>query len=254
MKSARPLYCLVLAAALAAPTFVVHAADAPPPATRPARGFRPGGPGGPRDPGQMLKMQRQRLEELNLNDDQKKKLDEIYASAEGDFKKALEETRDASPQERREKIGPILFGVREKVMGVLTDEQKQKFREMGPGFGGRGGPGGPGGMNQVGRLRENLDKLDLTAEQKPKVAAVLDDAQKKGDALRAEMENGNADRQQLMDKGMQIRDEVRTKLDEILTPEQKEKLRGIMQQEGPGPGGPGGRRFGRPGAATRPAR
>jgi Spy/CpxP family protein refolding chaperone len=248
MKSARPLYYLVLVVALGMPT-VVHAADTPA-ATRPARGIRPGA-GGPRDPGQMLKMQRQRLEELKLSEDQKKKLDEIYASAEGDFKKALEETRDANPQERRERIGPVLMGLREKITGVLTDEQKQKLREMGPGLG--GGPGGPGGMNPLPRLRENLEKLDLSAEQKPKVVAVLDDAQKKADALRAEMENGNADRQQLMEKGTQIREETRSKLEEILTAEQKGKLRGMMQQEGPGPGGPGGRRFGRPGAASRPA-
>src|SRR4051812_41594613 len=66
---ARPLYRLVvLAAALPLPTFV-HAADTPP-ATRPARQLRPGA-GGPRDPGQMLKMQRQRLDELNLSDEQK---------------------------------------------------------------------------------------------------------------------------------------------------------------------------------------
>ena len=109
------------------------------------------------------------------------------------------------------------MSLREKVAGVLTDEQKQKFREMGPAGGGLGRPGGPGGPEMLGRLRENLDKLDLSADQKTKVSALMDDAQKKADALRAEMDNGNADRQQLMEKGMQMREDMRSKLTDIAT-------------------------------------
>src|SRR5438270_13195118 len=85
---------------------------APPATTRPAR---PGPAGGLRDPSQLLKFQRERLNQLDLTADQKKKLDEIYSSTEADFKKALDEAKSDAPQERRQKVAPILISLREKV-------------------------------------------------------------------------------------------------------------------------------------------
>lgn len=238
--SARLMLCAVT---LLAGVFMIapamEAADEKP-TTRPQR------PMGNADPGTFLKMQRARLDQLGLTDDQKKKVDEIFVSAAGDLRKALEETKDLGPQERREKVMPVMVAIRDKVGVVLTEEQKQKLIQMGP----MGGPGGRGPT--TGRLKENLAKLDLSAEQKTKVEAILAESQKKAEALRAEVENGNADRQKIMEKGQQIGDETRDALKEVLTPAQQEKLRGLMQSDG-GPGGqrPGTR--GRPGAATRPS-
>jgi Spy/CpxP family protein refolding chaperone len=233
----RSIRILALSAGLLVTAGSVRAADDKP-TTRPQRPFQQGN----RDPGMMLKMQRQRLDQLDLTADQKKKLDDIYASAEGELK-------DSAPQDRREKM----MAIREKTMAVLTDDQKKKLEQMGPRFGGGQGTG-TGPRNPVQHIRDNLDKLNLTSEQKPKVTAVLDGAEKKIDAMRAEMENGNADRQAMMKKGQEIREETRTKLAAILTSEQQEKLRSIMEADRGGPGGPGGRFGGRRGGpTTRPA-
>src|SRR5438309_1003552 len=120
----RSIRILALSASLLLTAGSVRAADDKP-ATRPQRGAQQGN----RDPAMMMKMQRQRLDQLDLTSDQKKKLDDIYASAETDFKKALEEAKD-DPQQRREKLGPVMMSTREKTMAVLTDEQKKKLEQM----------------------------------------------------------------------------------------------------------------------------
>jgi Spy/CpxP family protein refolding chaperone len=208
-------------------TAVVHAApDATTQPTRP-------GPGG-REPGQFLKILHERLEKLDLTADQKKQIAEIMSDTEAQIKQALQETRGASQDDRRQKLQPIMSGLREKIGGVLTDEQKQKLQqEMAAARASNGGQANP-----LNRLRDNLDKLGLSEDQKSKANAVLDDAQKKMTDMREQLENGNGDRQQVQEKGQAIRDEVKSKMAEILTKEQQDKLHDLMEaQGGPGPGG-----------------
>lgn len=207
---------------------------------------RPDGQGqGRPDAGQFLQRARERLNELNLTDEQKKKVDEIYASGAEDLKKL----RDLDPQERRPKMMELMTGLREKVAAVLTDEQKKKFAEMGPG--GRGGPGGAGGVGA--RLEESLQKLDLTAEQKAKIKPVVEDVKKKFEELRSQIAGGGGDRQAMREKVMALLEETRDKLKEILTPEQATKLKELMMPPGGAGGGAGeGRRPGAGGGTPPP--
>ncbi len=190
-------------------------ADAPP--TRPQAGRL--------DPSQIFKMQRERLDQLNLTDDQKKKLDEIYTNAEAELKKADDGDRSA--------FAKAMKDVREKTREVLTDEQKSNL----PAARATGGPI----MNVIDRLETSLGKLDLSAEQKAKVEPVLADAKKKFAELRSQLQSG--DRTAMREKFKTAMDETRDKLKEILTPQQAAKLKADLDAVRTGAAA------GRPGAA-----
>ena len=220
-------------------TAVIHAA--PGDTTRPTRP----GPGG-REPGSMLKMLHERLDKLDLSADQKKQIAQIMSDTEAQIKQTMQETRDAGQDNRRQKLQTIMGDLREKIGGVLTDEQKQKLQqEMAAGRAGNGGQANP-----LNRVRENLDKLGLSDDQKSKANGVLDDAQKKMTDIREQLQNGNGDPQQAQEKSQVIRDDVKSKLAEILTKEQQDKLHDLMEAGGgPGPGSDA-----TPNGARRPAK
>ncbi len=103
---------------------------------------------------------------------------------------------------------------------------------------GQGGPGMGGGMlgMPVERLKE---ELGLTDEQVKQVEGLAAEMREKGQAAREAMRNGDFEgaRAQFQALGEQMR----TKLDEVLTPEQREKAAAMRQrQERFGRGGEGG--------------
>lgn len=198
------------------------------PADKPAEATPARPQGGRMTPAQILKMQRERLDRLNLTDDQKKKLDEIYADAEAELKKTAEGDRQA--------LATAMTTVREKTRAVLTDEQKTNL-PAGPAA--AGGPGTAGGpiTNVIERLEKSLDKLDLSADQKTKTAPVVADAKKKFEELRSQLQSG--DRAAMREKFKTTMDETRDKLKDILTPEQAAKLKADLETMRPGAGRPG---------------
>jgi Spy/CpxP family protein refolding chaperone len=234
---------------------------------------RGGGGDRPRmEPGRILDRVQETLKDLNLSDDQKTKIKTIIDKARTDLQAAMKDQNQA-PEDRRQKVREALAPVREKINEVLDETQRDKLREKmqregfrGPGERERGGdgadkpkgdrperpegagrpgrPGGPDGAGGpprrgdgpgpgMGRLRENLDKLGLSDDQRKKVDSLLSETEKK---VREAMENS------------------KKQLDEILTDEQKQKLKEMMapqrggrgergegRGEGPRrPGGPGG--------------
>jgi periplasmic protein CpxP/Spy len=89
------------------------------------------------------------------------------------------------------------------------------------------------------------EELNLTADQKPKVEAIMKDAAEKRKALR---DDTALTPEQRREKAKAIAEESKTKLKDILTAEQLAKFE-EMQKNRPGrPGGPGG-----PGGDHKPA-
>jgi len=144
---------------------------------------------------------------------------------------------------------------------VLNDEQKKAFREKldaarkeMAGAAAAAAPRRPGQM--IERLRENLAKLELSEEQKKKVDAVIDETQAQAKELREAVQAGDEMARDKLGVALQ---QARTDIATILKPEQREKLRDLMEPEtGPamGPGmmeGERARRRDRPRPATRPA-
>ncbi len=208
---------------LALPT-VVRAADAP--STQPAKPApdqRPGGIGG----GAMgLEITRRALDDVGLSDDQKKKVDDIFAEARTKLQAMVQDFRDKQtpPDERREQMRTFMTDLRGKIAPLLDDSQKQKIQEKMASL--RNG----GGLSTLltARLKEAGDKLNLTADQKPKFDAVVADAQKKLQDLKPA---DGADRQDLMQKANAIRQDTIEQLKAILSPEQLAQLKDAMRPE-----------------------
>lgn len=106
-----------------------------------------------------------------------------------------------------------------------------------------GGGGGRGMMNPQTQLDAMTSQLSLTADQQPKVLAILQDSQKKMSDLRA----SGGDPADMRPKMMTIRQDQQSKIKALLTDEQKTKYDAMIQaqqqrmgggQGGPGAGGP----------------
>jgi Spy/CpxP family protein refolding chaperone len=260
--------------------------DTPPPAgerqNRP-EGRPEGGPDGRRmEPGRMLDRIQEVYGRLNLSEEQKTKVKSIVDGAKKDVAAAMKEVEGKEPRERMEKMREVLQPVREKLMDVLDETQREKLREEfrnagGPGGGrfggpqaegqppreasdrpdgarrGRGGPdgaGGPDGQRRqrdpgeaIKRLRDNLPELKLSDEQKQKVDSLLSETEKKLTDLRTEAEK---QAQETRTKFREAFESNKQKLDSILTDEQKKKLEELLPAPRGG-GGDGERRGDRPG-------
>jgi Spy/CpxP family protein refolding chaperone len=102
--------------------------------------------------------------------------------------------------------------------------------------------GGPNG-EQAGPRRGNIaEQLNLTAEQKPKVEAIMKEAGNKRKALR---EDTSLTPEQRREKAQALQAETKAKLKDVLTAEQLTKFEEMAknrrgQNPGGGPGGPGG--------------
>lgn len=118
--------------------------------TLPAQDKKPNRPEGGPPAGQRGEMVKERLaklaEELNLTADQKTKI-EAALKAQAETMRGL---RDATPEDRREKMQAARKEMDAKMKEILTAEQYTKWEKIREqrgqgGQGRRGGPGGPGG-------------------------------------------------------------------------------------------------------------
>jgi len=166
MKSLKSLFLALLALG-ATQSPLLQAQDAADPASPPAEGRRGKGRGpgdGPQGRGQMMNPQarvEQLDRELGLSADQKTKLTEVFSKARTDME-GLRGSGDGDREANREKMQSIMQATRGDVQAVLTDDQKKKFKSMGPGPGrgerGEKGPRGdrPQGGGGQGKRKKNV--------------------------------------------------------------------------------------------------
>jgi Spy/CpxP family protein refolding chaperone len=265
MTTPFPNYRFILTAGLLMALFAALAEAQ----TRPAREGREAGP-------PQLRGLQERISQLNLSDDQKVQFQAIKDEIAETIKGLGKGVKDLPPAERREKLQAALGDVREKFMSILTPEQKQQFAAQArngqrplaqeqPGEmattrpaeakvpGKRAAAGGEPPM--LARLRENVEALDLTPDQKTKVDAIFKDAADKARELRKEAA-GQENRGAMRDKVQELTQGLREKLAGVLTPEQREKLReNLPAREGRrlGDGQREGQRKGADPPATKPS-
>jgi Spy/CpxP family protein refolding chaperone len=196
----------------------------------------------------ILQGYRELLQSLDLTEEQQGSIRELMRGT-------MEEMRglqDLEPGERMVKARELFQKLNGEIREKLTDEQKTKFdaglkdlqqRARNPssqptsrpfGLGGAGGVGGGLAGRQIQNFRSAIESLDLTEDQKKQVAAAFDEA-------RAKMKDIDPGDREAMGGLIQ---ELREKLTQVLTPEQREALQKKMQEmrnnRGGGQGGPGG--------------
>ena len=119
------------------------------------------------------------------------------------------------------------------------------------------GPGGPGGERHFGTPEERLAKmtehLGLTQAQQDAIKAIY---AKNADAMKAFRDKG---RENLTEEDKtKMHELMKSQMEEIanvLTPEQKDKMKKAREEHAGAPGGPGGeghRRGGKPGEGDKP--
>ena len=166
-----------------------------------------------------------------LTDDQKKQAEPLFKQAKEQVTTLQADLAKLEVQRRElmEKAAEQTGKLREELAVLLTPEQRRAFREAMSGAGGAGGP--MAGVME--RLQGALRQLDLTEAQQQKLMAVRDELQAKAMKLR---ESAAGDRQAMMEGMRELMQDLRPKLRDILTPEQMEKIGGVLG------GGPGGER------------
>jgi len=198
----------------------------PLPQTQPATRFA--GAGGLIDPVGIVERLRNQIEQLELRPVQKAALEELFDKSMQDAQALQREVRDLRPMERMQRLQPFVANLRQRLAELLEQRQLQILRQHATTqpFGGGVLPGAP--QAEVQRLRQSLDRLDLSADQKKQVADDLAAAQQKLQAFQQNRVAAGA-----AGPG-QILIEVRQELRNVLTPDQLQRLRESMGTPGGG--------------------
>lgn len=127
--------------------------------------------------------------------------------------------------------------------GALTFALPSQAEDTKPGGGpgGRRGPGGPGGhrMDPEERLKQMKETLNLTDDQVAKIKPILEKGASEAKAIH---EDASVQGEDKRSKTMEVMKSTREQVNEILTPEQREKAKAEREKRG----GPGGKRGPKP--------
>lgn len=93
-----------------------------------------------------------------------------------------------------------------------------------------GGPGGRMGMNPEARVKQLDEKLKLSDDQKTKLTAIFTDQVEAQKKMREEAQGGG-DRQAMMEKMQKMRAELETKVNGVLTDDQKKTYKAMLDEQ-----------------------
>lgn len=188
--------------------------------------FRGGGMG---EMGGLMYLRSEQVQkELNLTEEQKDKLRALGEKLGEQMRERFSGMRDLSEQQRRERFQEMQKDAakraeetRKELAGILKPEQFKRLRQI--------------ELQQQGAAAlmrpEVAENLGLTAEQKEKLEQIGRSSMEKIGSLFQEgrdRERSEEERNQLREKGQQIRQEGEKEAMAVLTPEQKQKLRDMM--------------------------
>jgi Spy/CpxP family protein refolding chaperone len=179
-----------------------------------------GGMGGMMGGGQLALLQNEAVQkEIELVPEQKEKLTALGT----DLRTQMQGMRDLSQEERTTKMREITEGTQKKVEGILLPHQLERIKQI---------------SLQMQGIRALSDpavakELGLTEDQQSKIKTINDDAQKARRELFGQGGGGQGGgpgggrggmSQENMQKMQDIQKDTETKLTDVLTSEQKEKL------------------------------
>jgi len=231
---------IVLGAAISIDTASAAQEANRPPATARARG----GPAGPAlRPGAVLERIRELLDDLQLSDQQKADIQAILQEARQQWRAMAQELRDADPQARFERGRQFVQELIGKIKSELNDSQAEKLerhlqelreriaaREAGRGPGAATQPGVPGPAPRIAatleRLRQVVDQLELSDEQKQQIRQLFAETRRKIAQIR---EQARQDLQEAREQLQGVMQQLREQLSQILTDEQRARLRELLR-------------------------
>jgi hypothetical protein len=194
------------------------------------------------------------LDQLRLTDEQKGKTQQILTEARQKFRAMADELIQSEPAVRREKLDKFVQEIAEQIKPVLSEQQRGEFEtrmermrlQARPGAAASQPAGmapqqenaqGPGAPNRPGlifeRLRDAVDSLDLSDEQRGLVSQLFADTRAKFQEIRA----AGGDMPAMREKLLPVLQDTREKLMKVLNDKQKAKLLELMSTDSPGPQG-----------------
>jgi len=183
---------------------------------------RPAGDAPRMAPEDRLKMM---TEKLGLTSEQQQKIRDIYEKNASQLRELMAKGREKATEADREKFRELMRSQLEEVTAVLNPDQKSKMMEAMKSR--RDGQGSASADSQRGnagdRIKAMTEKLDLTSEQQEKARTIFE---KNAGELRELMSKGrentsDADKQ----KARELIHSQMEEFTEILTPDQKAKMR-----------------------------
>jgi Spy/CpxP family protein refolding chaperone len=212
MSIALTLRNLCLIALIVGKTTLAREADSTTPATQPdeQRAVPPG------ELTTLIDRLREQLSTMKLSDDQQQKIDAAISKAEQSLKLLDQELQNATQSQRADRIRQIFNDLRDQIRSVLSPEQQEQLRTIIK----------TSAAGRLQRLREGLAQLDLTSEQKQKLDSLLKQAREQMEEARKSVGSAGQDS---VEKIRASGAEVREKLAEILTDEQRLQLRDFIE-------------------------
>lgn len=157
--------------------------------------------------------------ELNLSADQKEKLKTIHEAERNEIQELKADGKTEADKTARKQIHEKY---KMQLESVLTEEQKAKFKNSGKESKGDE----VNKNNRNGKGREAAQELNLTGDQKTKVAALNAEFKTKMEAVR---NNSSLSKEEKRTQTKTIAEEHRTNLKAILTPEQAAKMASLRK-------------------------
>jgi len=178
-----------------------------------------------RGPAFVLDRIRQAVGKLDLTDDQKTKVNAIFDQAAQKINEMYQNFQTEPRAQRTQALRELTESVRQQLAGVLTPDQMDSLRQsLRPT--GSGAAGGAGPLESMQNLRQAISKLDLSDDQRQQVDDAIRAATEKNASLREQAADGADVQAQLG----QNRQDLRNKLQSILTPDQWQSLAESMMQ------------------------
>jgi len=176
------------------------------------------------------------LRGLNLTDSQKSQLKPIWQQQHQQMQ-ALRANTSLTPEQKKAQAQEIRKNTLAQVNGILTPEQQQQFQQRRQQW----GSGFAGGMAQ---------RLNLSEAQKTQMQSIF---QQHRSQIQALQQDTSLTAEQKREKRQQIRQDLSSQLNSVLTPEQQQQWQQMRQHhrgphgprgpqnpgQGPGPEGPG---------------
>lgn len=178
---------------------------------------------------------------LDLTEAQQKEMKSLHESFRQEMRE-LQKLDQITVGEQRTRKEALIKSHHEKIQSLLTPEQKQKWEaskmgqgKTGAGRMGAGGMGagkmGPGNRRpaQTGPQMDLMrEKLNLTDQQVASIKASREANQSKMQAIR---QNTELSQEQKMEKMKELRTEMQSGMEKILTPEQKSKWDSFRKEQ-----------------------
>lgn len=169
---------------------------------------------------------RQMMRDLNLDDSQREAVREIFKDSRQEARRIMED--DSDPEQRQEALRSLVKRVEGDVASKLNDEQRGKFNSRLEKIHERRAKEREAArFPMIQRLDDALHRVNLTEEQRPQIDELLANLRKRVEDIRFGARE--EDPQLARDEIQKLIQESHKKLDEILTPEQRDELRNEMR-------------------------